>query len=331
MSKIKDLIVGEAVEGFYAVYGIEERDFKDPTRGKFLSLEIGDASGQTSAKWWDWSASGLSISQFPIGSILKLRGTTEDYRGQKQLLISKLRPAEESEYSIEDFIRVSPQSEEEISARISALREQVENPHIRELIAAFFDDEKIFADYMRASAAERNHHAYVRGLAEHSCNVTELALSLADHYPELDRDLLIIGGLLHDFGKIQSYRITTTIQYSLAGRLVDHISIADAEITARAAEIEGFPPELLLHIRHLILSHHGEKAFGSPVEPKTAEAIMLNYADLIDSRMEMVRGGRGSIDPGGWSFVRPLRRNIFYGTPLSVESPESEESGESED
>lgn len=315
MSKINELVAGETAEGFYAVYGAEERDFKDPTRGKFLSLEIGDKTGQTSAKWWSWSESGMSLSQFPIGSILKLRGTVEDYQGQKQIKISRLRPAEESEYSIDDFIRTSPQSEEEVIARINALREQVQNDYIKQLIAIFFDDDKIFAEYMRASAAERNHHAYIRGLAEHSCNVTEVAVSLAKHYPELDTDLLIFGGLFHDYGKIGSYNIDVSIQYSLAGRLVDHISLADAEITRRASEIEGFPEEVLLHIRHLILSHHGVREYGSPVEPKTPEAMILNYADLIDSRMEMTRSGRDKVDPGGWSYVKSLRRNVFYGVP----------------
>lgn len=325
MTKIKDLEVGQTCEGFYAIYGAEERDFKDVSRGKFLNLEVGDATGQTSAKWWDWQSSGFSITQFPIGSIIKLRGVVEDFQGRKQLKISRLRQAEESEYTLEDFIRVSPQSEEEVIARINALVAQLENPHIKELVAAFFDDEVIFAEYLRASAAERNHHAYVRGLAEHSCNVTEVALSIASHYPELDRDLLIFGGLFHDYGKIQSYNITTTIQYSLAGRLVDHISLADAEITARAKQIENFPEELLLRIRHLVLSHHGEKAFGSPVDPKTPEAIVLNYADLIDSRMEMVRSGRESTDAGGWSYVKSLRRNIFYGLPLSAEGVDEDE------
>ncbi|MBN4076184.1 HD domain-containing protein [Gemmatimonas aurantiaca] len=324
MTKIKDLAPGEAFDGFYAVYGVEERDFKDQTRGKFLSLEIGDSSGQTSAKWWSWSESGYSLSQFPVGSILKLRGTAEDYNGQTQVKISRLRPAEASEYTVEDFIRTSPQSEEEVIARINALREQVQNEHIKALIALFFDDEKIFAEYLRASAAERNHHAYIRGLAEHSCNVTEVAVSLAKHYPELDTDLLIFGGLFHDYGKIDSYNITVSIQYSLAGRLVDHISLADAEISRRAMEIEDFPEELLLHIRHLILSHHGVREYGSPVEPKTPEAMILNYADLIDSRMEMTRAGRDNIDPGGWSYVKSLRRNVFYGTPPVAGEGDSE-------
>lgn len=324
MTKIRELVAGETAEGFYAVYGAEERDFKDPTRGKFLSLEIGDMSGQTSAKWWSWSESGLSLAQFPVGSIVKLRGTIEDYNGQKQIKISRMRAAEESEYSVDDFIRTSPQTEAEITARINSLRELVQNEFIQRLIALFFDDEVIFAKYMRASAAERNHHAYIRGLAEHSCNVTEVAVSLASHYPELDTDLLIIGGLFHDYGKIDSYRIDVSIQYSLAGRLVDHISLADAEITRRAGEIEDFPEELLLHIRHLILSHHGIRDYGSPVEPKTPEAMILNYADLIDSRMEMTRSGRENVDSGGWSYVKSLRRNVFYGTPLRAGEQDSE-------
>ncbi|MFQ5607207.1 MAG: 3'-5' exoribonuclease YhaM family protein [Candidatus Zixiibacteriota bacterium] len=315
MTRIKDLTVGRPVEGYYALLIAEEREFSDSSRGSFLHLELADKTGQAAAKWWDWQKSGMTLDQYPIGSVVKLRGKADSYRDQKQILISRLRPAEEGEYSIDDLIRTSPRSEEEIVARISALRELVENEHIRRLSASFFDDQEIFAAYLRASAAERNHHAYVRGLAEHSCNVTEVAVSLAEHYSEVDKDLLVIGGLLHDYGKIRSYDISTSIHYSLEGRLVDHISIADAEVTAHAGAIEGFPATLRAEIRHLILSHHGERMYGSPVEPKTPEAILLNYADLIDSRMEMVRNGRNAVDSGGWSYVKPLRRNIYYGTP----------------
>lgn len=323
MTRIKDFSVGHQIEGFYAILIAEEREFSDTSRGRYLNLELADRSGQASAKWWDYQKSDIGLDKIPIGSVVKVRGKVDSYREQKQVVISRLRPALEGEYAPEDLIRTSPVPELEIIERITRLREKVENEFIRRLIDAFFDDEVIFADYLRASAAERNHHAYVRGLAEHSCNVTELVVMLAERYPEVDRDLLIFGGLFHDFGKIRSYSISTTIQYSLEGRLIDHISIADAEITAKAGEIDGFPSKLLIQIRHLILSHHGERLFGSPVEPKTPEALLLNFADLIDSRMEMVRGGRDKTDSGGWSYIKSLRRNIYFSDQIA----ETEDSG----
>jgi 3'-5' exoribonuclease len=321
MTAIRDFEVGEIVEGFYAALNVEERDFKDTSKGRFLSLELRDKTGEASAKWWDWGKSGLTLAEIPLGTIVKVRGRVESYREQKQVVIGKLRPALRDEYNPDDLIQTSEQSEEQIIGRISALREKISDPYILQLTNSFFDDEEIFAAYLNAAAAERNHHAFVRGLAEHSCNVTELVLSIAQHYQYLNEDLLIFGGLFHDYGKIQSYHVSTTIQYSLEGRLVDHISLADAEISARAQKIDGFPSNLLLRIRHLILSHHGIKEYGSPVEPKTPEAILLNYADLIDSRMEMVRNGRESLDTGGWAFVRPLRKNIYYG-PVAVQAEE---------
>ncbi len=322
MTAIKDFEVGEIIEGYYAALNVEERDFKDTSKGRFLSLELRDKTGEASAKWWDWGKSGLTLADIPLGTIIKVRGRVEAYREQKQIVIGKMRPAERDEYNPEDLIQTSEQSEEEIIARISALREQINDPFVQQLTNSFFDDEEIFAAYLNAAAAERNHHAFVRGLAEHSCNVTELVLSIGKHYQHINTDILIFGGLFHDYGKIQSYNVSTTIQYSLEGRLVDHISIADAEIAAHAQRIEEFPSNLLLRIRHLILSHHGIKEYGSPVEPKTPEAILLNYADLIDSRMEMVRTGRESLDIGGWAYVRPLRKNIYYG-PIS--EPDSED------
>ena len=330
MTAIKDFTIGETIEGFYAALNIEERDFKDVSKGRFLSLELRDKTGEASAKWWDWGKSDLTLADIPLGTIIKVRGRVEEYRNQKQVVIGKMRLALPEEYNPADFIPTSSQSEEQIIERIDALRKQVSDPFITALIDSFFNDEETFAAYMRASAAERNHHAFVRGLAEHSCNVTEMVLSIAEHYQHLNQDLLIFGGLFHDYGKIQSYNINTTIQYSLEGRLVDHISLADAEIAARAQTIENFPPNLLLRIRHLILSHHGIREYGSPVEPKTPEAILLNYADIIDSRMEMVRTGREVIDTGGWAYVKPLRKNIYYG-PMEPDMPADSDSGSDAD
>ncbi len=320
MTAIKDFTTGEIIEGFYAALNVEERDFKDTSKGRFLSLELRDKTGEATAKWWDWGKSGLTLADIPIGVVVKVRGRVEEYREQKQVVIGKMRPALPEEYDPAILIPTSEQSEEQVVERINALRDKISDPYIKLLTDSFFDDEEIFAGYLRAAAAERNHHAFVRGLAEHSCNVTELVLSIAQHYHHLNPDLLIFGGLFHDYGKLQSYDISTTIQYSLEGRLVDHISLADAEITSHAQKIEGFPANLLLRIRHLILSHHGIKEYGSPVEPLTPEAILLNYADLIDSRMEMVRLGRRVIDTGGWAYVKPLRKNIYYGPMEDEES-----------
>ncbi len=321
MTAIKDFVTGEVIEGFFAALNIEERDFKDTSKGRFLSLELRDRTGEATAKWWDWGKSGLTLADIPIGTVVKVRGRVEEYREQKQVVIGKMRPALPEEYDSSILIPTSDQSEEQIIERINALRERLTDPFVVQLTNSFFDDEEIFAGYLKAAAAERNHHAFVRGLAEHSCNVTELVLSMAQHYQHLNSDLLIFGGLFHDYGKMQSYNISTTIQYSLEGRLVDHISLADAEVTAHAQQIENFPPNLLLRIRHLILTHHGIKEYESPVEPMTPEAVLLNYADLIDSRMEMVRMGRKVIDTGGWAYVRPLRKNFYYG-PMEEESPD---------
>ena len=310
---IKDYTAQDTISDYLVICETNSRDFKDPSKGKFLSLELGDSTGRIRANWWEWQRSGIEIKDMATGKVAYVEAKVEEFRGKRQLILSSLRLAKDSEYSPDQFLPRSSFSENELKERIRALYVQIKDENIRKLIDVFFGDTELFARYLLVPAAERNHHAYLGGLAEHSCNVAEIVLSLSERYSFLDSDLLIFGGLFHDFGKIESYKVSNFIERSDDGMLLDHIAIGDAEITARAKRIDGFPPELLTKIRHLILSHHGQREYGSPVVPKMPEAFLLNYADEIDSRLEILRREGESVDFSGWSdYIRPLQRSLFF-------------------
>jgi len=318
MAAIRDLEIGEETVGFYVIHESRVREYiKSGSAAQFLSLELGDATGRIPAVWWEWSPSAYPVETLCQGTVVKVKAVVGEFNDSPQLKIEQLRIAREGDYTPEQFVRVSTQTEEQVRERVSALVAQVRNPHLRALIASFFDDERMFKAYLRAAAAEMNHHAWIRGLAEHSCNVAEIALSLAPRYPYLDPDLLIFGGLFHDYGKVASYDITTRIARSLEGQLLDHIAIADAEITAHAKAIEDFPAELLTRVRHVILAHHGKREFGSPVLPQMAEAILLNLVDQIDAWVGGALGDAGaSIEFDGWTEkLWMLDRQRFYFVP----------------
>ncbi len=222
--------------------------------------------------------------------------------------------AKDDEYTAEDILPFSPQPEPERRARIIALTEKVENNYIKALMQSFWDDEEFFDAYLKAAAGKLWHHATVGGLSEHSANVAELAMRVASGYDFLEKDLLIFGGLLHDAGKVSSYSISTVIDYTDEGRLLGHISIADEWITTRARTIDDFPPKLLIKLRHLILAHHGELAYASPVVPQIPEAFVLYYCDEIDSKMGAITRIRDRQDGVGWSgYVKMLERYLYFG------------------
>jgi len=179
---------------------------------------------------------------------------------------------------------------------------------------SFWDDEEFFDAYLKAAAGKLWHHATVGGLSEHSANVAELAVRVAAGYEFLDKDLLIFGGLLHDAGKLSAYSVSTVIDFTDEGRLLGHISMADEWITTRARAIDDFPPKLLVKLRHLILAHHGELAYASPVVPQIPEAFVLYYCDEIDSKMGAITRIRDRQDGVGWSgYVKMLERYLYFG------------------
>lgn len=307
--KIKEYVVDDRVEGFFAVRRRELREFQ---RGQFVSLELGDNTGRINGVLWD--PDQFALTDLAEGMVVKVRGTVTEYNNKLQITITRIRQATEDEYRLEDILPHSTQSREERLARVRALTEKIENSYIRALADSFWSDEIFLDDYLKAAAGKLWHHAYIGGLSEHSCNLGELALRVAAGYDFLNKDYLVFGGLFHDAGKIRSYSADMLIDFTDEGRLVDHIAICDNWICERAHTIEGFPDKLLVKLRHMILSHQGERAFGSPVVPMMPEAFVLYYCDEIDSKMGAIDRIRQKQGGTGWSeFVKMLDRFLYFG------------------
>jgi 3'-5' exoribonuclease len=251
-----------------------------------------------------WEPDQFALDELAEGMVVKVRGVVGEYRGKTQLTVSRVRPAEEGEYSLQDIMPHSPQSREERKARLLALRDQIQNTHIRALADRFLDDPVWLDGFLNAAAGKLWHHATIGGLSEHSANVAELALRVAAGY----------DCLFHDAGKMASYHTRTVIDYTDEGRLVDHISLADNWICERVRAIDGFPDRLLMILRHLILSHHGEREFGAPVVPQTPEAFVLYYCDEIDSKLGAIDRIRSRQGGRAWSdYVNMLNRFLYFG------------------
>lgn len=309
---INNIQAGEKITGYFALrkWTLLEKD------GRFrIAAEIGDATGRINAILWDVEQD--VATSFQPGDIVKIRGPVSVYQGSLQLRIDRIRLAEENEYDLGDFFRKASRTKEELGGMLDSMINRVENAYLKKLLEAVFETDGIKERYITAPAAKLLHHDTIGGLADHSLNMAELIVRMADQYPYLDRDLLICGALLHDIGKIWEYEVNAVIDFSDAGRLVGHINQGDEFITGIADSIEPFPEDLLVHVRHLIISHQGEKAKGSPVLPQTPEAVFLNAVDELDSRMGAVDKIRDRTGGSGWSSFQPIFERFFYFGPES--------------
>src|ERR1700682_4658851 len=203
-------------------------------------------------------------------------------------------------------------------AQIRALVAQVRDGHVRALLESFLDDPDLAPAFRRAPAAKSIHHAFVGGLCEHTLSVPQLGWRACDHYPQLDRDLVTAGCLLHDFGKAREISPEPGFEYTEEGKLVGHLILVCQLIREKASRLPGFPRELEWRITHLVAAHHGRHEYGSPKEPATFEAIAVHALDELDTRMSSFAQLFAAAQ-GPWTD----RKNI-YGRQLLVPSAPAE-------
>jgi 3'-5' exoribonuclease len=253
----------------------------------YLSLLLGDRTGDVDAKMWD-NVNGV-LDAFDRDDFVKVKGLVQVFHNRTQLTIHKLRRMEEHEVDFADYFPASKRDPEEMWNQLQGIVAGIENPHLKALLKAMFADEDIARRYRRAPAAKQIHHAFLGGLIEHVLSVSAMANQAAAHYSNIDRDLLLTGVLLHDIGKIYELSFDRGFSYSSEGQLLGHIAIASRMLYDKLRGLPDFPPKLRALVEHLILSHHGKLEFGSPKLPAFPEALLLHYLDDMDSKMECMR------------------------------------------
>ncbi len=312
---IAQYVLDDRIDAFVVVRKAEVREF---TRGQYVRMELGDASGRIDGVMWEpdqWTLTELSA-----GQVVKVRGQVTEYQGKQQLTVQRIRRAESDEFEIREVLQHSQYTRDELAARVRKLTSEVQNTYIRQLLDSFWDDEELFEKYLTTPAAKLWHHAFIGGLAEHSLSLTELCLRAGAGYNWLNRDYLIFGGLMHDIGKIDTYTRDFVIDFTDEGRLVGHICLADHWITSRAEAIVAFPPTLLTKLRHLVLAHQGFLHQASPVEPMLPEAFLLYYCDEIDAKLGAIERLRGrQAEPGWTDWIKLIERYLYL---ESVDKPE---------
>jgi 3'-5' exoribonuclease len=285
----------------------------------FLQVELRDRSGSISARMWN--ATENLTRQFDDGDFLRVKGRVQLFQGALQMILSHISPVESEKIEIADFL---PHTEQDISKLLERLRSvllRMSNHHLRALVECFLMDDQFVRDFCRAPAGVRNHHAYIGGLLEHVVTLLDLADRILPLYPELDRDVLLSGVFLHDLGKVRELSFGRSFGYSDEGQLIGHLVIGVEILNEKIREVEKlmgerFPEELLLRLKHMILSHHGTYEFGSPKLPMTPEAIALHHLDNFDAKVHSFsRDIREDRNPTtAWTqYNQSLQRKLYKG------------------
>ncbi len=282
---VSELEPNRVITSSFLVHSKEIRQKK--TGELYLSLMLGDRTGEVDAKMWDNVAEVMD--SFDRDDFVKVKGLLQIFHNRPQLTIHKMRRMDESEIAYADYFPSSARDPEEMWGDLRGIVAGIGDPHLRGLLDAMLDDPEVAPRFRRAPAAKQIHHAYLGGLLEHVLSLATLARMAAGHYPNVDGDLLLTGVVLHDIGKIYELNYERGFSYSSEGQLLGHINIALRMVADKLRGLPDFPEPLRALVEHMILSHHGQLEFGSPKLPQFPEALLLHYLDDMDSKMECMR------------------------------------------
>lgn len=289
---ISSHVIGDAFEGFMLIK--QARKGTASTGKPFLTIYFADATGEIDAKLWD--VSHEDVSTFVEGKVVKIAGDINEFRGKAQMRIKSIRPAQITDgVKVSDFLEKAPVDQDKLQEKVMEAVFEMENPNIQRIVRAFI--KKYQDDLFVYPAASKNHHAFVSGLAYHVVSMLQIAKSLCEIYPSINKDLLYAGIILHDIGKIHELTGVVSTSYTIEGTLLGHISLMVAEIKEVAGELQIDGEEVML-LQHMVLSHHGKPEWGSAKAPLLKEAELLHLIDVIDAKMNMLDRALDKTVPG---------------------------------
>ncbi len=281
--KISHLQVGDRVDCFLVIKRVDLKTTNSKDK-KYLDFIFGDKTGEISAKLWEVSADMEDM--FTPGDLIKVRGTVTSYMNNNQFKVDKIRLAvEEDDVRAEDFVETAPMENTDMLNEILGFLEQIKDEDFKNVVKTALDEKQ--EEIMYYPAAKRNHHAVRSGLLYHVLTMLKLGDSIAKIYPQVNTDLLFSGIILHDLEKINEMDASDlgiVKEYTVEGNLLGHITMGIKNLE-KICDRLNTPKEKRMLLQHMILSHHFEPEYGSPVKPLFLEAELLHHIDMIDARI----------------------------------------------
>lgn len=255
--------------------------------GVYADILFSDKTGEITAKYWDIPEKVREA--FKVGDIAELSGNVANYRENPQIIVKTMDTAPADADSLADLVESAPYSSERMYNKIIEVINSVKNDDIRNITLTILEENKEKLLYY--PAAKSFHHAIRSGLLYHTYTMMRTASALSEVYDFLNKDLLFAGVALHDIGKIKEITGEQTgvaREYSAEGKLLGHITISVCMIDETGKKL-NCDPEIIMLLKHMVLSHHFYPEYGSPISPMFAEAEILHHIDVLDARMDQFR------------------------------------------
>ncbi|WP_457572009.1 3'-5' exoribonuclease YhaM family protein [Desulfovulcanus sp.] len=281
---IQDLRQGQQIADIFVIASARLAQAKN---GPYWQLSFQDKTGQIQARVW--SPLSQNFPDLKPEQFVSVQGNVQLYGDTLQINVEQMELLDLEQIDLAHFVPVSKTPPEELySILIQLLKQELSFPAWKKLARKIFSDPEIKEALVNAPGGKSIHHAYVGGLLEHTLSVCKICLAICDLYPELDREILVLAAALHDLGKAFEIGTGLSREYTDQGKLLGHIFLGLEILEPHLKKLRDVPPELILHLKHIIISHHGELEFGSPKRPKTHEAFVLHYADNLDAKMNTI-------------------------------------------
>ena len=280
---VESLREGDSVNDYFVAL---RKDVRTQQNGsKFLGMVFKDRTGEIGGILWNNAVAVARL--FEVGDVVKVRGTVVSYQDRLQIRVDQVLPLRQNEYDPADLTYL-PTNSEKVSQEFVERVRAIENEWLKRLTGAFLDNEEFMRRFLRAAAGKKWHHAYPGGLVQHCWEMAQIADGVCQLFRSLDRDLLLSAIFLHDVGKLAEMSQELVNDYTTEGRLLGHVTLGATSVQRAIDKIDGFPNTLRLQLLHCILSHHGTLENGSPVLPKTLEAVVLHFIDNLDAQADAI-------------------------------------------
>lgn len=295
--QLKDYKLDENIQMFAL---LKQVDLRVTNSGKpYLAITIADRSMEISGMKWD--ANETEFNSLEVGQVVFVKGIRQSYRDKPQLKFLDIRLAQEGEpQNVADFVPSGPMKVIEMEEEVNTIIFQIINPTWQRIVRFLLN--QYHEQFFTYPAAKSNHHAFAGGLGYHTLSIARLAQSVAKQYEQIDESLLLAGALLHDLGKVIELSGPIATTYTIPGNLIGHIVLIDEQIVLAAQELklDLFSEDLVL-LRHVVLAHHGQLEYGSPVRPLVQEANVLHQLDELDANLQSFANVLDDTTPGEFS------------------------------
>jgi len=310
---INEIAAGETINDIYMV---RDPILRSTTRGDlYIAMFLGDRTGQLNGRMWQ--ATENVYKSLPKPGFVHIKGRSELYQDNLQLVVNTVTPIDSSKVSVDDFLAHTTNDVGEMFADVKQVVAGIQNADLKALAEAFLADEELMANFCKAPGGMKVHHGYIGGLLEHTHSMMRVAQAILPLYPHVQRDLVLAGVFLHDMGKTQELAYDMAFSYTDSGQLIGHITKTMVMIQQKADALRGegreISPDVIDALGHIVLAHHGQLEFGSPKLPATAEAFMVYYLDDLDAKMNQVNAAiEGELSDANWTAWQNTLQTRLY-------------------